>query len=574
LKRILAILLCLLLFCTVPFVAIADDTGGNGNIDGGDGGMGSGTDENKWHSGDDGVRITVVDANSGAPVTTPIDWTNINPTVDYYFGKVSKVQYRSGKQLSVTTSKYTYVNPQETMPQIISSDGNTNIDAIKKFFCSQFAVQLISNETGIPYNKLISGAYKLFLEPIAYITFQGQRVAMSATEAALYDSMLGSGLRSKMASLTSKNLPFSMFLQTPDLGFTAYAGATTQNQPDDTIISSLGLGIVKFTPTPVNPPTTNNSYEYRVNTDVITPVELYSSDAIGPDNPAQVTFRIKDSSYTVTNIVIPQDESQIVWFKWHTPSTPQDITITSSNSQGVLSQKTISVKVVSIAASDPPNPTATDTNNGFTAVGVPQKSEVTGATWGVWSSYWHENWVWVSAWEWVGGSDGHWVDNGQWNDYGWWDYTRATYTVSFSGSMNASPDDKVPTADGDTMKSGYGVKATVAANLSTNAPDSAFTGAQTAITYFPEFHYQTYWRILDLTTGGLVAQFQFKPNPYSTYDRRVHFTPLWYPSGLYTLYTYVQDVWTPAGMLSENLTGYVNISGSLYDDWHIGPLLP
>jgi hypothetical protein len=169
LKRLLAVLLCLLLFCTVPFVALADDTGGSGNMNGGGGGMGSGTDDNKWHSGDDGVRIMVVDANSGAPVTTPIDWTNIQPTIDYYFGKVSKVQYRSGTQLSVSTGRYTYVNPQDALPQIISSDGDTNIDAIKRYFCSEFAVQLISNETGIPYSKLISGTYKLFLEPIAYV---------------------------------------------------------------------------------------------------------------------------------------------------------------------------------------------------------------------------------------------------------------------------------------------------------------------------------------------------------------------------------------------------------------------
>ncbi|GAB6154663.1 hypothetical protein JCM17380_34130 [Desulfosporosinus burensis] len=44
-----------------------------------------------------------------------------------------------------------------------------------------------------------------------------------------------------MGSLTHKNLPFSMFLETPDLGFTAYSGATDQSQSNDTIIAELGL---------------------------------------------------------------------------------------------------------------------------------------------------------------------------------------------------------------------------------------------------------------------------------------------------------------------------------------------
>jgi hypothetical protein len=31
------------------------------------------------------------------------------------------------------------------------------------------------------------------------------------------------------------------------------------------------------------------------------------------------------------------------------------------------------------------------------------------------------------------------------------------------------------------------------------------------------------------------------------------------------------DVWTPAGMLSLNLSDPVTISGDLWDDWHIAP---
>jgi len=113
----------------------------------------------------------------------------------------------------------------------------------------------------------------------------------------------------------------------------------------------------------------------------------------------------------------------------------------------------------------------------------------------------------------------------------------------------------------------------VTANVSTNQ-SWAVTGAQTAVTYFPEFQYQNYWRLLDRTSSGYSAKFEFAKNRYSTYNRRTHFTPIWMPDGSYTPYTYLIDCWTPQGMLSMNLTDSVNISGSLWDDWHIAPVKP
>ena len=45
----------------------------------------------------------------------------------------------------------------------------------------------------------------------------------------------------------------------------------------------------------------------------------------------------------------------------------------------------------------------------------------------------------------------------------------------------------------------------------------------------------------------------------------------WYPDGSYTPYTWLLDCWTPAGMLSMNLTDSIRISGDLWEDWHIAP---
>ena len=53
--------------------------------------------------------------------------------------------------------------------------------------------------------------------------------------------------------------------------------------------------------------------------------------------------------------------------------------------------------------------------------------------------------------------------------------------------MEIHPDDTVPTASGDTMKSGYGIKQSAQALVTVNAPASHYTPAQTAVSYFPEF---------------------------------------------------------------------------------------
>ena len=662
-KRILTLFLCaVMLVCALPLTAFAE---GDGNIDGGGGGMGDGTGSNYWNPGMDGVRVTVVKADTRQPVTTPIDLTNKKPTVSVHFGKVSKISYRNGTSLSPSTSNYTYYNPATAMPTIISTNGNVNIEAIKKYFCSEYTIKLVAEKMGMNYDNLISGKYKLLLEPISYFTHNSVKYAFTAHEVALFDNQTSGALRKTMTSLTHKNQPLSMFLEYSDLGFTAYTGATNKTVSNDTIISNLGLGIVRFTETIPDVDETDYEYEYRIKTDVITPVTLYAGDEINPKAPASVTFRINGGRYTVNNIVIPEGESQLVWVKWHTPSTPTNITITVSTTKGVLSQTSIGARVVKLAESEPPDPKATDTKGSWSAASIPNRTSQTSASWSVWSAAWHANWVWhenwvwqpnmvwVSNWVWesnvqwvsnmkqesyrvwqsdwrevsyqvwvskivwiplVGNVDfghyetryrwvdyggyvtkwhwvdrgsyqdlgkyvdrgkyvdqGKWVDKGKWVDEGWYDFTRNNYSASLSASSSLYPDDKVPTKSGWTMKSGYGVKNMTTVTVNTSAPLSHYTYAQTALSYFPEFRYNTYWRILDRTTSGKTAKFEFAANKYSTYNRRVHFSPIWFPDGQFRVNTHAYDVWTPAGMLSANISDYVIISGNLYDDWHIAP---
>ena len=562
-KRIFAFFLSLLLILGIcPMSALAD-TGGSGNVDGGGGSMGQGTSQNSWNPGMDGVRVTVIYSETQKPASASIDLTSKTPAIKIHFGKVSKIQYRDGSSISPTTSSYVYYNPAITMPRIISTGSSkASIEAIKKYFCDEIIVRYIAELTGISYDDLITEKYKLLLEPIAYFKHNGVMYAMTAHEAALYDNQTGGALRRTMTSLTHKNLPLAMYLEYSDLGFAAYSGPTNKTCSNDTIIAYLGIGIVRFEEQPPEQPEpTDYDYEYRVDTDVITPVTLYAGSEINPDGPATVTFTIKGSTYRMSNIVIPEGDSQLAWVKWHTPSEPQDITITVRTNRGTLSQTTIKAKVVDLSGNDPPDPKATDTAGSWRPSSVPSREEKSYAAWSVWWAQWHPYWVWHST----GDDDGYWVDEG------WYDFFRDNYSASMTATTRIEPDEKVPTAAGNTMKSGYGVSNTVTATVSTSAPMSHYTYGQTAVSYFPEFNYTTYWRLLDRLSSGKTARFQFAENIYSTYKQRVHFSPVWFPDGSYTVNTHVMDIWTPAGMLCANLTDSVTISGSLYDDWHIAP---
>ena len=61
------------------------------------------------------------------------------------------------------------------------------------------------------FEVLTNGKYKLLLEPIAYVVFQGVNVAMTATEAALYDQTVNGAMRAMLPTVGFQNLPLSMF---------------------------------------------------------------------------------------------------------------------------------------------------------------------------------------------------------------------------------------------------------------------------------------------------------------------------------------------------------------------------
>ena len=542
-------------FC-LQIVAFAE---GDPNIDNGGGGLKDGSAENFWNPGNDGVRITVVDSESGMPKSASYDYTNKNVSdIALHFGKISKAEYVSGAGLSATTSAYTFINPAEPLPTIVSDGSGASIEEIRSYFTDEQVVRRIAEHTGIKYDKLTSGDYKLMLEPIMYITYDGVRTAMTATEAALYNMQTDGDLINKFGPLSHKNLPLSMFLEKDELGYTAWAGSTDSKATDSDIIRYLGVGIVSFKEPEEEVEVAASDYEYRVDTDVYTSITVTGGEHT-PDNPVTVRFYIKNKVYTVGNIVYPKGASQLVWCKWHTPNTEQTVNIRVTVMGGASASKTnITANIVDLNKNPPPDPTADDRNDSFRAVSVPNREQRTSAAW---SAYWQPKWVWQSRWRWTGK---RWVDRGRWVDKGEWKFRSNSYSVSMSANMQITCDEKNPTNVGRTMKSGYGINETVTASISGNGQH---TELQNAVAYFPEFYYKTYWRLLEYTNGAL----EFRKNKYSTYNNRTHFTPLWYPDGNYKVYTWAIDCWTPAGMLSANLTDSLTIKGNVFDDWHIAP---
>lgn len=556
-KRILSIFFAVILIvCMVPFAAYAE---GDGNMAGGGGGMGEGTGQSFWNPGNDGCRVTVVDAGSGAAVSASFDFTNKSFGNVYHFGKVNKLSYRGGQALAPSGNTYSFSNPAHSLPRIINSSGGSNIETIKRYWCSEYAAQMVADKVGMSLEELTNGAYKLVVEPIAYFKFKGTMYCMTATEAALYDQKASGALRSAMGSLTHKNQPLAIFLEQSDLGISAWTGSKTSKASNANIIASLGIGIVSYDEKPPEGELDAPDYEYRVNTDVISSIHLQAGSDITPDNPASVTFTIGGSRYTVNNIVLPGGSSQVVWVKWRTPSTPQRMTIHVSASGGTVGQTDFTANIVDLSQNIPPDPTADDKNPGFSVPPVPSTPQRMSASWRVWYAFWVPVWEWCSH----GKGEGHWVDRG------YWDFDYDMYSASITARMTTMPDDVVPTAEGKHMKSGYGIKTEVNSTLSTDAPSSHTTYAQTGLTYFPEFSYKTYWRLLDLASGGRSAKFQFRENEFSIDHRRVHFTPIWFPDQTeYDLYGLVWDAWTPEGMLSVAVDDYVDIESNVFDDWY------
>lgn len=334
----------------------------------------------------------------------------------------------------------------------------------------------------------------------------------------------------------------------------------------------------------------------------------------------------------------PADEEAMGWFAWKTPSKAQNITITLTAKDSSIrlvgangqrySSITLDASITKVEEITPPDPKVTDRRPSwqkiYNAASVEAKiadyaadEDAAELTWYVWAYDWtqtrltssqrsfkyitsepNENvsdtykymdadYVEVTYWAERYGVDNSYYIGEQYHKKLYpgavilsGEAYKVEYSVSLSADMVVTPSEHCYTAtyngstDRYTMKSGYGFEIEVTTHLSGDT--SYCTGSQNANVLFPEFNYNLkssadYNRLLEKVGRVWV----FKENEYSTYEDRVHFTPIWYPdNSYYTVFAEVFDVWCPAGQLSVRMTDTMIIRGNVYDDWHVAPVKP
>lgn len=577
------------------------------NMDGGGSGGGTqeGTNSNYYVSGDDGVRITIVDTSTKcrAAGTRTIDFYRLSKLGKniVHFGKKCKIEYmgvggyQSGQALQQSSDSYVYDSShhmvalqKENIPTIVSSSSSSsNIEEIKAYFNNAEILEGIAAHAGISYANLISGNYKILIEPMIYLTFEGNYIALTAHEAAKLDISMGGSttsggaLRAKFVSFTHKNLPLSIFLEKKDLGIKPWTGSKYARVENGSILSSLGVGILSFAAKGNDVDLDAGNYVYRPNTDVVTSVDVAvtdgNEDGATCDNPISVRFSGAYIGTTeVTGITIPQGGSRFVWIKWRTPNVTNKThtTITAEIAGGSTSSSSVSIPITisPIALKEPENPTADDvaprqfsknTTPSFPTTGALSKfsSPVKSLSW---HTYTCSKRI-VETGDTYEGEDGNRIPiyeivyDFSTNDYtGRIGYTRVN--VSSDHSVDANVND-------DVVKSGYGIEVEVQSNVIGGS--SGTTGIQSFCAYFPEYNYKKYRRDGVKSGARLLDTVEFPVNKYSLKRNKVHFTPIWYPDGKYKVYVESFDAWTPAGMLCSSGTGEVKIEGAMWDNWYV-----
>ena len=297
--------------------------------------------------------------------------------------------------------------------------------------------------------------------------------------------------------------------------------------------------------------------DYRENTEVISSFYIInegSTDCI-PDNNISVIFKVYKNStviktVTLEKVVVPASDKNLLYFKWAVPENIGTATmyisgeiVSNGHSDSFIKNAYATCKYV--ISSTPDTQYEYSAPEHFSVPASPVNSNTT-ATWSEWK-----------------------YENGVFRKYNYGigiGISDDMPTLKPAASANAS------FANGIWMtKSGYGVEITLANGMKsvngyTMPSANSYTAPQYSTVMFPEFSFMNTlnnYRTLELINNNWI----FREN--GNYGR-IHFTPLWYPDGLYSVNVVQRDCWTPAGMISRSVnTEDIKISGSAYDDWYL-----
>ncbi len=151
-------------------------------------------------------------------------------------------------------------------------------------------------------------------------------------------------------------------------------------------------------------------------------------------------------------------------------------------------------------------------------------------------------------------------------------YVLHTYTATLTIAFNVKPDSRI--TDGNVMQSGFGIEQTATATLTTDYDHpEKLVGVQDVWLTYPETYYGLdnsyytgyYEPMTSSTMGALSNAWSYPNNPNSVKNMPLHYIPLWYPDGQYTVLCTAFGAWSPNGKMYADLPGSVTVSGNMYD---------
>lgn len=369
-----------------------------------------------------------------------------------------------------------------------------------------------------------------------------------------------------------------------NLTFTLYVGDTTGNRSIEARINWSDRG--NETNTGNNSVSTSinvKEFDYEMSVDQVEISDNYyagetvissftvrndSDHDITPDkgNKAKFTAYYYNGSQKVViatdtwnNVVIPSGKANLVYFKWTVPSDLAGKTVyceCTINSDATLNEEnranntaTFTTKISSFAESQTPNTRYESTKPGSYKGNSTPANSTEKATWTMWV-----------------------YENDQ--------FVLKSYGVQISAtSPIIAPSAECKTAVYENgkwrIRSGYGFTMSYSPTITTvsgyNDPgSSAYTSVQGVYATFPEFNYATTsgnYRTLEYING----RWQFEENSNAVGKERIHFIPVWFADGNYTVSVTATRVWTPAGMIECTRTSNAfEIDGSIFDDYYVG----
>lgn len=320
-----------------------------------------------------------------------------------------------------------------------------------------------------------------------------------------------------------------------------------------------------------NPP----NAEYTAGTDVVTSYYVYnhSNGDVLTDRNINAFFevfcyingdRVSLFSAVKSNIVVPGNGSNIIWFKWRVPVDLGGSTVyceATINSGNVV-------------------PESDYNNNGALVINDVKSPVSSGTPDTVYERTMPASFLYRGDEEVLNNELAEWYYYRQVGS----SLVRTRYAVTFSNIsvVTMTQDGDVPNDSTLSIRSGNGfyyenIQRVLAYTEASGIliSDDAFTKVQSCKLLLPEYGFSGEpgcFKALQRIDSGLSpaneSRFAFYENEYSDTVKRIHFVPVWYPDGKYPVVAVCGDLWTPAGMITSEVSSYIIVNGDTYDGWY------